>query len=193
MGELLREPWFFGALGAIFLGGATELGMAQWLPAYAETTLKFPTWVSGSALLLFSVAMAISRMMVGSIGHRVNPFLVMAGCCAASVVLFLIGSFESMPYWALSACIAVGFTGSPLWPTLLAVTADRYPAGGASMFGALAAFGNAGGIFMPWLVGWVADLSNLRWGLAVSTLAPLGMLPLIVILMLTGARRRITF
>ena len=81
---------------------------------------------------------------------------------------------------ALAACIAVGFTGSCLWPTMLAVTADRYPEGGASMYGGLSAFGNAGGICMPWIVGWVADLRNLHWGLAVSTLAPALMLPVVL-------------
>jgi fucose permease len=63
---------------------------------------------------------------------------------------------------------------------LLAVTADRYPDGGASMFGALAALGNAGGIFMPWVVGWVADLLNLHWGLVVAAVAPALMLPLVL-------------
>jgi fucose permease len=48
------------------------------------------------------------------------------------------------------------------------------------MFGALAALGNAGGIFMPWVVGWIADRSNLHWGLAVSAIAPLVMLPIVL-------------
>jgi len=50
------------------------------------------------------------------------------------------------------------------------------------MFAALAALGNAGGIVMPWVVGWIGDLSSLRWGLAVSALAPLLMLPLVIML-----------
>ena len=63
---------------------------------------------------------------------------------------------------------------------MLGVTANRFPEGGASMFGLLAAFGNAGGICMPWLVGWVADRSGLPWGLVVSALAPAAMLPLVL-------------
>jgi Na+/H+-dicarboxylate symporter len=63
---------------------------------------------------------------------------------------------------------------------MLAVTADRYPNGGASMFGALAALGNAGGIFMPWTVGWIAGIHDLHLGLAVSAIAPLIMLPLVL-------------
>ncbi len=180
--RLVRRGWFLAALVAIFLGGATELGMAQWLPAYAETTLGYPAWVGGSALLAFSVAMALGRMVVGVIGNRMNPFHIMAWGCATSVGLFLAGSFLPVPGLALAACVAVGFTGSALWPTLLAVTADRFPEGGASMFGALAALGNAGGIFMPWVVGWVADFHGLAWGLAVSALAPALMLPLVIAL-----------
>ncbi|HEY8991133.1 MAG TPA: MFS transporter [Luteolibacter sp.] len=177
---LFTHRWFQFAVIGIFLGGATELGLSQWLPAYAESSLGFPVWVGGGALLLFSVAMALGRMVVGFAGGRADPFRLMALGCGASVVLFLLGAFLPVPALALAACILAGFTGSCLWPTMLAVTADRYPQGGASMFGALAALGNAGGIFMPWVVGWVADRSNLHWGIAVSTLAPLLMLPVVL-------------
>ncbi len=182
MGQLLRDRWFGGALLAIFLGGATELGMAQWLPAFAETSLGYSKWIGGVGLLLFSLAMAVGRMVVGALCARLNPFTVMAWCCVVSVGLFLWGSFSPVSTVAFTACIAAGFSGSALWPTMLAVAADRFPKGGASMFAALAAFGNAGGIFMPWVVGWIGDLVNLRWGLAASSLAPLLMLPVVLIL-----------
>lgn len=180
--QLMRSRWFVGALIAIFLGGATELGMAQWLPAYAERELGYPVWVGGAAFLAFAVAMALGRMVVGQLDGRRDSYLVMAWSCAATVVLFLAGSFWPNPAVALAACIAAGFTGSALWPTMLAVCADRHPEGGATMFGALAALGNAGGIFMPWLVGWVADQRSLAWGLATSAIAPALMLPLVLIL-----------
>ena len=41
------------------------------------------------------------------------------------------------------------------------------------MFGLLAAFGNLGGILMPWLVGVTSDSLSLRLGLATSTACPL--------------------
>lgn len=177
---LFADRWFQLAAIGIFLGGATELGMAQWLPAYAETTLGFPAWIAGGSLLLFSVAMALGRMAVGSLGGRLDPFRMMAWSCGVTLVFFLLGSFLPLPSLALAACIVAGFTGSCLWPTMLAVSADRYSQGGASMFGALAALGNAGGIFMPWLVGLIADRSDLRWGLAISALAPLAMIALVL-------------
>jgi fucose permease len=150
--------------------------MAQWLPAYAEVSLGYPAWIGGTALLLFSIAMALGRMVVGAVGSRWDPYAVMLWGCASSVVLFLGASFLPHPALALTCGIAVGFTGSCLWPTMLAVSADRHPEGGATMFGALAALGNAGGMFMPWLVGWIADQSSLSLGLAISAVAPAAMI-----------------
>jgi fucose permease len=170
---LVRDGGFLLALVAIFLAGATELGLAQWLPAYAEYTLHYSTTTGGIALLVFSVLMAVGRIGVGMLGHRVTPQQTMQVCCWGSTVLFVAACFAPAPAVALAACMAVGLTGSCLWPTMLGVTADRYPHGGASMFGLLATLGNFGGVFMPWMVGVVADATSLRWGLATSLLCPL--------------------
>lgn len=179
---LCSKSWFLVALAVIFLGGATELGMAQWLPAYAETSLGFSPTVAGVGLLLFSIAMALGRMAVGVLEGRANAYAVLIVGGGLSVVLFLLGAFLDNPVWALAACVAAGFTGSSLWPTMLAVAADRYPGGGAGMFAVLAAFGNAGGILMPWVIGAVGDAHDLHWGLATSAIAPLLMLPLVRLL-----------
>jgi fucose permease len=180
MRALAREVWFVAAMAAIFLGGATEAGLAQWLPAYAEKSLGYPVWMGGMALLVFSVAMALGRMAAGSAGAAMSPFAMMAWGCGATVVLFVAGSFFPVRAVALGACVLAGFTGSCLWPTLLAVTADRHPNGGASMFGALAALGNAGGSALPWVGGWVADVLTLHWGLVVAAAAPALLLPLVL-------------
>lgn len=178
--DLMKIRFFHVALLAIFLGGAAEMGLAQWLPAYAETTLGFSKWTSGLSLLFFSLAMAVGRISVGLMGNRVNPYTVLLICCWGSVILFLGCSFAPWPGVALTACMLVGITGSCLWPSTLGVAADHFPRGGASMFGFLATFGNLGCVFMPWLVGVIADHSNLRWGLGLATLCPLFMIFLLL-------------
>lgn len=178
--DLMKIRFFHVALLAIFLGGAAEMGLAQWLPAYAETTLGFSKWTSGLSLLFFSLAMAVGRISVGLLGNRVNPYTVLLICCWGSVILFLGCSFAPWPGVALTACMLVGITGSCLWPSTLGVAADHFPRGGASMFGFLATFGNLGCVFMPWLVGVIADHSNLRWGLGLATLCPLFMIFLLL-------------
>jgi fucose permease len=173
LSDLCRNPSFVAVNVAIFLGGALELGLAQWLPAYAEMSLGFSKWTGNISLLAFSAAMALGRISAGLIGRRVDSIRLMLGCCWTSVVLFLLACFAPWPAVALAASVAVGLAGSCLWPTTLGVAADRFPQSGATMFGLLAAFGNLGGILMPWLVGVTSDWSSLRLGLATSTVCPL--------------------
>ena len=156
------------------------MGLAQWLPAYAETDLGFTPWIAGMSLLFFSVAMALGRILAGLIGHRVPGVALMRACCWATAALFLVACFAPWFGVRLAAAIATGLTGSCLWPTMLAVTADRFPRGGASMFGMLAAFGNFGGVFMPWVVGVTADMTGrMNWGISLAALCPLGMIALL--------------
>jgi fucose permease len=171
--QLVRKPYFLAALAAIFFVGGTELAMAQWLPAYAEKGLGATTWAGGMALLAFSVAMAAGRMAAGTVGHRVATVYLMIGSCGLAALLYLVACLAPWQPVALGACVAVGLACSCLWPSMLALTADRFPQGGASMFAVLAAFGNSGGIVLPWAVGLVADPLGLRLGLGTATLCPL--------------------
>jgi fucose permease len=174
--ELVKERFFLLTMVAIFLGGATELGMAYWLPAYAEKSLGYAPWTAALAFLGFSVAMTVGRLGTLILPKTVGAIPLMLVCCLASLVLFPIASFAPNREVAVAACVLVGLTGSCLWPTTLAVAADHYPRGGATMFALLGALGNFGGIFMPWLVGLIADHWGLRWGLASATFCPLIML-----------------
>jgi fucose permease len=142
MRDLCRNSSFVAVNAAIFLGGALELGLAQWLPAYAEMSLGFSKSTSSISLLAFSAAMALGRIIAGLIGRGVGPIRLMLGCCWTSGVLFPLACFAPWPTVALAASVVVGLAGSCLWPTTLGVAADRFPQGGATMFGLLAALGN---------------------------------------------------
>src|SRR3954454_6195747 len=186
--SLLRRPFFVVTLAAILLGGATELGFAYWLPAYAEKSLGFSRWAAGMAFLGFSAGMAVGRLGIALLPRAIGPIRLMLACCAATLVLFLLACFAPSRSVALTACVVAGVSGSCLWPSTLALAADRFPHGGASMFGLLAACGNFGGIFMPWAAGVVADRSSLRLGLASTALCPLLMIA--ALLWMAGRRRQ---
>jgi len=173
--SLIRHRFVIATLVLICLGGAMEVAVAQWLPAYGERGLGYSKATAGAALAAFSVAMVAGRLLAGFLVRHVKALALLALCCAASSVLILLGCFFPSAPVALAACIGVGFTGSCFWPTTLGLAADRFPRGGASMFGLLAASGNAGCIVIPWLVGAIAGQCSLNWGLAMVTLCPLVM------------------
>jgi fucose permease len=177
---LLRQPLFLGALTAILLAGATEVGLAQWLPAFTERQLGYSKAAGAIALSGFSVGMVAGRVLAGHAGHHVKPMTLVAACCAVTAVLYGVGSLCPYAPLALAACVLVGLTNSAVWPTLLSVAADRFPHGGASMFALLAAAGNLGCVIMPWIIGVVSERAGLGYGLATVTLCPLLLLGIVL-------------
>ncbi len=186
--QLLVQPIFIVLMITIALGGATEAGIAYWLPAYAEGTLGFSRFHAGLGLVAFSIAMTVGRVGILFLPKSVSTITLMIVCCALTALLFPIATFAPSGSVALAACVLSGLTGSCLWPSTLAVAADRYPSGGATMFGILASLGNLGGMVMPWVVGSVADASDMRWGLLTAIVCPISMV--LLLLWLRGRVRR---
>ncbi len=179
---VLRHRFFVIALVALFLCGATEVSMAYWLPLYAEKSLGYSAWVAGVALFCFSLMMAVGRLTLAFLPHRIDPIRLMLGCSAALVALFLFAAFAPFNSVRLSSCVLIGLAGSCLWPSTLAIAADRFQHGGATPLALLELFGNAGGILLPWSIGAIADASSLRWGIASAAFCPLFLLAPLLLL-----------
>lgn len=171
--HLVRQPAFYFVLVAIALVGATEEGMAQWLPAYAERALGFSKTTAAIALGCFAIAMGAGRIIASRGGGILPPRLLVAAGAALCGLGFLAGAFVPVPVVALLACVLVGFSCSVLWPTCLAIAADTFPHGGATLFAAMAAAGNAGCLFAPFLCGYIADFNGLHIALGVGAVYPL--------------------
>jgi len=181
--RLFSSAGFVAGLAIIFLAGAAEQGIVQWLPAYAERGLGFSKTVGGVTLAAYSVLMIAGRMLAAVAARRIRAVPLMRGACALLAACILVACFAPRGV-ALAACILTGWAVSCLWPTTLGLVADRFPHGGASMFALLAGLGNSGCIVMPWVIGFVAEHSQLRLGLATTVLCPLA-----IIVLLAAIRR----
>lgn len=170
--SLLREPWFLGTLFAMAMAGAVEMGVVQWMPAFSERELELPRWIGSSGLVVFTLGMAVARLLVGLSEARAKPFRVVLSSAVAALSLLVFGAWVPVPWIALGSLAIAGFAVGSLWPTVLAIAADRFPNGGGSMYAMLGAAGTIGAVVMPWLVGWVADESSLQWGLTLTAIAP---------------------
>ena len=186
---LLTQPFFIVALAAIALCGATEQGMAQWLPAYAERALGYDKAMGGLALALFSAFMIAGRLGVGALSRHTSPRRLLLAGCMGSLAAYLLATLTPNPSAALASCIAMGLTVSCLWPTTLALTADRFPHGGATLFCLLAASGNFGCVLSPWLIGYASESISMRAALGAAALFPAGLFVLVWRARL-GAKRR---
>ena len=172
LGTLFRERGFLLCLAGIIAGGATEVTMAQWAPAFAEKALGIPKIVGDTAgLSLFAIAMGIGRATYGKLARRIDLGVVLPLGAAFALLCYLVAALSPWPILSLAACAACGIGVSLLWPGSIVVAAGRYPLAGASMFAIMAAGGDIGASLGPWLVGLLADL------IPAALRAPAGLAP----------------
>ncbi len=169
---LLLRPRFYVALVMIALVGATEAGMAQWLPAYSEQVLGYSKATGAMALACFAVAMGTGRLLASRAARYVSPHGLVGTGALLCAGFYVVGAWAPSPPVALAACVSVGLGCSLLWPTNLGIAADRFPRGGASMFAFVAAAGNAGCLVAPWVEGVVAESRNLQTAFFVAACCP---------------------
>jgi fucose permease len=183
--RLVRSPvfWILGA--TIFLTGVSELGPAQWLPAFVEKVASLSPDASAAAdplrarrlgmigMLLYGLAMTAGRTGSAWAARRFTASA-MLSIGSAIVAGGLLLACALPQAWAAIAFLAVSGLGvAALWPTTLALAGDRFPQAGASMFALLPAMGNLGGVTGPLVIGCVAEVASLRAGMAVLAAAPL--------------------
>lgn len=158
MKDLLFKPFYLLALLAIFAGAGAEIVMNQWASTFAEKALSLPK-VTGDLLgmCLFAVMIGVGRMLYGAYGSRINMYSVLIGGSVLATMLYLGVSLAPVNSVSLIACALCGFAVALLWPGTLVICSDRYPLAGAWMFAILAAAGDIGAAFAPWLTGRVVE------------------------------------
>ncbi|WP_217958706.1 MFS transporter [Acutalibacter muris] len=183
---LLKVPLFWLAILLMVCAGASELSMAQWASAYAESALGLSKAVGDlMGPCLFAVTMGISRAIYGKWGHKLDLTKFMLGSGALCFVCYLAASLSSQPIIGLIGCIFCGFSVGIMWPGTISICSGHIPAGGTAMFALLAMAGDLGGAFGPSLVGNITQQANNN--LQAGMLAGCAF-PLVLVLALLGMK-----
>ncbi|HIZ23177.1 MAG TPA: MFS transporter [Candidatus Blautia faecigallinarum] len=187
---LFRVPMFWVAVILMVCAGASELSMAQWASAYAESAIGLSKTVGDLAgPCMFAVTMGVSRVIYGKYGDRMNLMSFMMGSGLLCLVCYGMASLSSDPVIGLVGCIVCGFSVGIMWPGTISISSSRLPFGGTAMFAMLAMAGDLGGAFGPSLVGNITEAANdnLQAGMLAGSVFPLVLL--ISLLLLKGLQR----
>lgn len=158
--ELLSSRYFLFVVLGIAVGGATEVSMSQWTSAFVEASLGLPKEVGDLVgLCLFALLLGTIRAVYGSWGDKFPLYKAMLAGSILCVACYLIAAFSPLPAISLIACIFAGLGSGLLWPGSVVNGANRFPYAGSSLFAFLAAGGDAGAAFGPWLIGLTADVT----------------------------------
>lgn len=174
--RLLRVPVFWLAIVLMICAGASELSMAQWASAYAESALGLSKALGDLAgPCMFAVTMGISRVIFGKYGNRLDLMKFMIGSGCLCLLCYASASISGNPVLGLIGCIMCGFSVGIMWPGTISICSGRLPEGGTAMFALLAMAGDLGGAFGPGLVGTITQNADndLKKGMLVGCLFPL--------------------
>ena len=187
---LLRVPLFWISIVLMVCAGASELSMAQWASAYAESALGLSKAMGDLAgPCMFAITMGICRVIFGKFGDRMDLMKFMIGSGGLCLVCYIAASLSDNPVVGLIGCILCGFSVGIMWPGTISICSGRLPGGGTAMFALLAMAGDLGGAFGPGLVGNITQHADndLKKGMLVGCIFPL---VLILSLFLLKAMKR---
>ena len=164
---------------AVFMlcAGANEIAMSEWASVFAQNALGVSKTIGDlTGPFAFAVLMGSGRIIYAKylckFSYRkvtiVNSILCFACYLAVAVC--------KMPVFSLLACAICGFSVSIAWPGTISLAASRFPNGGTRLFSVCALFGDTGCSTGPWILGAVADVTDLNTGFLVCCIFPIIML-----------------
>ena len=144
--ELLKRPLFWVFWVCMFFTATAELAPGQWV----NIALSHIVGMQGILLLVYvSALMFVMRHFAGPIVAHISPIgLMFVSCLAAGIGLYLL-SLADTPALAFGAATVWGIGVCYLWPTMLAITSERFPRGGAMALGLM---GFAGGMAIKFVL-----------------------------------------
>ncbi len=156
--ELFKKPALWLSVVGIFIGGATEVTMAQWSSSYLEQAMNIPkVWGDIFGVALFGVALGLGRTLYGKFGKSITRVLLIGAI--GSTCCYFIAGVSNNAIVGLIACAFTGFCSSMMWPGSLVIATDRFPSGGVVVFALMAAGGDMGASVGPQLVGLITDFA----------------------------------
>ncbi len=172
---LFKTPVFWIAVLLMVCSGASELGMAQWASAFAESALGLNKTVGDlMGPCLFAITMGVCRALFGKFGDRLDLSKTMLASGALCLACYLLASLAHSPVMGLVGCVMCGFSVGIMWPGTISISSRSMPLGGTALFALLAMAGDLGGAFAPGLVGWVTQRAgdDLRAGMLAGCVFP---------------------
>ncbi|MFN7995637.1 MAG: MFS transporter [Bryobacteraceae bacterium] len=174
--EMYREairPRFLVLLFCMLLTASTELGPNQWIPDILTKTAHFP----GILILAWiNSIMAIGRMLAVPVVRRLSPVGLLLAAATLSAVGLLGLSLTESGAGALAASTVFAFGVCYFWPTMLGVTSEWFPAGGALLLAIIGGAGNLSVALILPVMGRIYDVEGSQLALRYVAILPVALI-----------------
>lgn len=188
--QLARNRLFWVFIVLMVCAGSSELAMAQWASAFAESALHVSKETGDLAGPCgFAILMGLSRVWYGKYGKKVDLTLFMTASGFMCLACYLLAGLTKAPIFGLIGCALCGFAVGIMWPGSISISSRILPKGGTAMFAFLALAGDLGGALGPSIVGTVSQHAgdDLKTGI----LAGIGF-PVVLVICVLAVRKKYT-
>ena len=158
------QPAFAIFLLLIMLGGGNEASMAGWTSSFVIASgmdSSVATWVLSSHWL----GLILSRVLFSSRVDRAKEVAVERSAVLSALVLLVLVVSPS-PVVVMFGPFVVGMCIALVMPTCLALAGERIQGNPGALFGGLLTLAQIGGMALPAAIGFVAQYTSVRLGLA---------------------------
>jgi MFS family permease len=174
--ETMR-PLFLLLFVCMWMTAAVELGPDQWFPTVMGQLVPqlSPSAGSGVAFLVYTAGlMFVLRVWGGSVTHKSPLGTLIFSSVFAAAGLYWLGALEpgTSAVVAITAATIFGIGKTFFWPTMVGVTAELFPRGGALLMSIIGAAGMSSAALVTPIMG--QQMDDYGPGAALQSVAILG-------------------
>jgi MFS transporter, FHS family, glucose/mannose:H+ symporter len=170
-GALLREPLLLLMGVMLFLESGMEIAVGGWTSTFVNEELAVGPQKALIILSLYWLGMMMGRMTLGTVLRNVRPVRLMFGCIAIGFTGTVLLLFTHNVAAAVLGVFMLGVGFAAAFPTVLGFVGERYAALSGTAFSLVIAIALLGGMFLPWLMGVVADRYGMRGSFVIVPVA----------------------
>jgi MFS family permease len=153
------KPLFIVLFCCMLMTASLELAPGAWVDSVLTRTVG----MRGIILVAYvSGLMFVMRYFAGPLAHRLSPIgLMWFSSALAGIGLFLL-SLANTPVLGILAATVWGIGVCYMWPTMLAITSERFPKGGAFLMGIMGSAGSLAIYFLLPKLGAIFDAAKVE-------------------------------
>ncbi len=164
-GSSTKSISFYLACLLLFFYVGAENAINGWLVTYLTAENLVNETVAQILLSSIWLVMIVGRLLCASISEKISKTSIVLICALGATFFFSTFIIFRNPVIISTSLFLIGFFLSPLYPTIISVCSEQL-SHSAKLMGSFLAIGGLGKIFIPYVVGYVANQFTVTWGMA---------------------------
>jgi fucose permease len=148
--------WMLGLMILLYVGAETIVG--SWITAYISDTTSLSYDTATLAASAYWLALTLGRLtnsvLTLRLPARLTLGLTLAGSLLSGVLLALSQGSSAL---SIGAVVGAGFFFGAIYPSVISITSTIFAHSPGRAVSLVAALGSIGGMFLPWLHGWLLN------------------------------------